>query len=161
MKVAVPGPPRPKNASSGYMHTKAHAFLQPEDLQQTPDPRRPRTKDRLGLGASPKRPESWPRTAEEPTHSTRGKRPSQTHKHSPPSHTQPGRRTLPGLRDALPQRLHIVEAVRTADIVDKHEGVRVLQAPVFRLRPLLGGGRPEFAEALFLLFRIQTFCNRP
>lgn len=39
---------------------------------------------------------------------------------------------------ALPQGLHIIETVGAADVVDQHKGVRVLQAPVFRVRPLLG-----------------------
>lgn len=39
---------------------------------------------------------------------------------------------------ALPQGLHIIKTVGAADVVDQHKGVRVLQAPVFRVRPLLG-----------------------
>lgn len=39
---------------------------------------------------------------------------------------------------ALPQDLHIIETVGAADVVDQHKGVRVLKAPVFRVRPLLG-----------------------
>lgn len=50
----------------------------------------------------------------------------------------PPARPSPVFCYALPQGFHIIETVRAADVVDQHKGVCVLQAPVFRVWPLLG-----------------------
>lgn len=96
-------------------------------------------------------------------HTSYSKRPSSGHKvcsrnnqtiPAPLARPPPPVKPSPVFRYALPQSFHIIETVRAADVVDQHKGVRVLQAPVFRVRPLLrveagAYSRPSYSSSSF------------
>ena len=125
------------------LYTQEHPLLRPDTPQQTPEPCEPKTFRQTKAWLS--KPETRPTMAKEATHSLRAKAWPNWQKlpfSSPPPTPQSSRilSSTPGLCNSLPQRLHVVEAVRAADVVDKHEGVCVLQAPVLSVWPLLGAG---------------------
>lgn len=57
---------------------------------------------------------------------------------APLSRPPPPAKPSPVFCYALPQGFHIIETVGAADVVNQHKGVCVLQAPFFRVWPLLG-----------------------
>lgn len=57
---------------------------------------------------------------------------------APLSRPPPPAKSSPVFCYALPQGFHIIETVRAADVINQHKGVCVLQAPFFRVWPLLG-----------------------
>jgi hypothetical protein len=113
-------------------HAQAHPLLRPE----TPPAPPPHTPKKPGCQDFAQR-ETFPGTQKSDLEVPR---PGPSLGASMPAvaPTPPPAAHPPGLGDSLPQGLHVVEAVRAADVVDQHEGVCVLQAPVLRVRPLLG-----------------------